>query len=98
MFVKPLHPEKAPSLTDVTEEGMVMRVRPLQPENACHPMEVTEFGMMVFLQPTISVFVPVSMMALQFSRESYIGFSLSTEMLDNPLQPENSPLTMDVTE
>ena len=41
-------------------------------------MLVTPFGIMLFLHPTTTVFLSVSMMALQLLRESYIGFPSST--------------------
>ena len=41
-------------------------------------MEVTELGMVVFLQPTIKLFVDVSIIALQLLRESYVPLFLST--------------------
>ena len=47
-------------------------------------MEVTELGMIVFLQPLINVFVAVSIIALQFSREPYTELPLSTFM---PVKP-----------
>ncbi len=53
-------------------------------------MEVTELGMVVVLQPEISVFVAVSMMALQLSRESYVELPAATTMLSRPLQPQNA--------
>ena len=47
-----------------------MLVNPEQPEKQPSPKLVTELGIVVFLQPLNIVFVAVSMMALQFSRES----------------------------
>ncbi len=41
-------------------------------------MLVTLLGIIVFLHPAINVLVAVSMMALQFSRESYLGLLEST--------------------
>ncbi len=92
--VSPLQPENAQSLMVVTELGMVTEVRPLQPENALEPMEVTELGMVVFLQPFTSVFVAVSMMALQLSRESYVELPAATTILSRPLQPRNAHSSM----
>ena len=43
-------------------------------------MLVTELGMVVDWHPAISVLEAVSIMALQFSRESYIVLLLSTTM------------------
>ena len=54
----------------VTLLGMVIDVKPLQAEKATSPMPVTLLGMTVFLNPAISVLVAVSIIALQFSRES----------------------------
>ena len=62
----------------VTELGMVREVREEQSRNALYPMLVTELGMVVDWHPAIRVLEAVSIMALQFSRESYIVFSLST--------------------
>ena len=43
--VKPLQPENALILIEVTLFGMVTEVKPLQPSNAFSPIEVTLFGM-----------------------------------------------------
>ena len=59
---------------------------------------MTELDIIVFLQPLINVFVAVSIMALQFSRESYTELPLSTFMLVKPLQPENALEPIEVTE
>ena len=64
----------------VTELGMVTEVREEQAWNASSPMLVTEWGMVVDWHPAISVLEAVSIMALQFSRESYIVLLLSTTM------------------
>ena len=77
---------------------MVTLVKPLQPENELLPIVVTEFGIIVFLHPLINVFVAVSIMALQFSRESYTELPLSTFILVKPLQPPNAPSPIEVTE
>ena len=76
--VRPEQPEKACVPMEVTELGMVTAVSPEQPSKAYSPMEVTELGMVVFLQPTIKLFVDVSIIALQLLRESYVPFFLST--------------------
>ena len=89
-LVKPLHSWNAYSPIEVTELGMVTLVKPLQPENELLPIVVTEFGIIVFLHPLINVFVAVSIMALQFSRESYTELPLSTFMLVRPLQSRNA--------
>ena len=70
MEVRLVQPRKALLPMLVTLFGMVTEVRPLQPEKAEPPMLVTLPGMVVFLQPAIRVFVAVSIMALQLSRES----------------------------
>ena len=75
---------------EVTELRMVTLVKPLHSSNAWLPILVTELGMIVFLQPLINVFVAVSIIALQFSRESYTELPLSTIMLVRPLQPRNA--------
>ena len=83
---------------------MVTLVKPEQPWNAPPPIEVTELGIIVFLHPLINVFVAVSIMALQFSRESYTELPLSTFMLVKPLHlanaapPPNAPPRIEVTE
>ena len=77
---------------------MVTLVKPLQSENASLPIEVTELGIIVFLHPLINMFVAVSIMALQFSRESYTELPLSTFMLVKPLQLLNAMWPIEVTE
>ena len=63
---------------DVTELPMVTEVSPEQPSKAYSPIEETELPMVVFLQPTINLFVDVSIIALQLLRESYVPLFLST--------------------
>ena len=63
---------------DVTELGMEIEVIPVHLSNAYSPIEVTVLGIIVLLHPEISVFVAVSIIALQLSRESYTGFAVST--------------------
>ena len=65
IFSNPLQLEKAHSPISITPLGMVISVKLVQPENAPLPILVIPSGMVVFLQPSISVFVAVSMMALQ---------------------------------
>ena len=77
---------------------MVTEVKPLQPEKAYSPIEVTELGMIVLLHPAISVFVEVSIIALQLSRESYFVFPLSTTIEVKPEQPEMAARPIEVTE
>ena len=76
--VSPEQPSKVPSLIEVTELGMITEVSLEQSSKACSPMEVTELGMVVFLQPTIKLFVDVSIIALHSLRESYVPLFLST--------------------
>ena len=97
-LVKPLQSRNALLPIEVTELGMVTLVKPEQPLNAPLPIEVTELGIIVFLHPLINVFVAVSIMALQFSRESYTELPLSTFMLVRPLQSENASVPILVTE
>ena len=61
-------------------------------------MFVTEFGIIVFLHPKNKVFVFVSIIALQLSRESYFVFPDSTSIDVRPEQPEKAGLLMLVTE
>ena len=77
---------------------MVTLVKPVQSRNADLPIEVTELGIIVFIHPLINVFVVVSIMALQFSRESYTELPLSTFMLVKPLQLLNAYSPIEVTE
>lgn len=60
-------------------------------------MVVTVLGITVFLQPAISLFVAVSMMALQPLRLSYTVFPASTTIEAKSLQPLNE-LSIEVTE
>ena len=82
----------------VTELGRVMEVREEQPENAYSPMLVTELRIMVDWHPAIRVLVAVSIMALQFSRESYTVLPLSTTKEVRLSQPLNALSPMLVTE
>ena len=63
-------PEKASHPIDVTLLGMVMEVNPEQNAKAELPMDVTLLGITVVLHPKTSLFVDVSIIALQPSRES----------------------------
>lgn len=83
---------------DKTEFGIVMDVSLGQPKNAAILIFVTELGMMVFLQPVISLFVAVSMIALQLSLESYLLLFGATARLASFEHPEKIPLPMVVTE
>ena len=68
----------------VTLLGMVIDVKLEQPSKAPAPMLVTLLGMTVFLHPAISVLVAVSIIALQFSRESQIVLPSSTIIDSKP--------------
>ena len=54
----------------VTLLGILIAFNSEQPEKAPHLILVMLLGTVVFLQPESSVFVAVSMMALQLLRES----------------------------
>ena len=49
------------------------------------------------MQPDINLFDFVSIIALQSSLESNIGFFSSTVMLVKPVQPENAPIPISST-
>ena len=70
----------------VTELGMLTEVRLEQLAKASSPMVVTPTGIVVFMQPLISVFDAVSIIALLFSRESYTALPSSTIIEVRPLQ------------
>ena len=70
----------------------------MQPLKASSPMDVTELGIMVFRQPAISVFVAVSIMALQLFRLSYTLFPDLTDTEVKPLHQAKVPLPIEVTE
>ena len=61
-------------------------------------MAVTELGMIVLLQPTINLFVDVSMIALQLLRESYVPLFLSTTTDVSLEQSKNAAEPIEVTE
>lgn len=75
-------PEKQFPFILVIDEGISIEARAEQPEKQLVPKLVTEFGIVVSLQPVIMVLVAVSKIALQFSRESNIGLSTSTEIVE----------------
>ena len=64
--------EKASFPMLVTLLGIVIEVRPEQLRKARSPMLVTLLGITVFLQPVTSVFVVVSIIALQLFLLSYL--------------------------
>ena len=83
--VQPLNPER-----EITELGISIEVKPVHPLNAITPMDVTLLGITVFLQPSINSLLPVSIIALQFSRESYTEFPDPTTICSNPAHPPNT--------
>ena len=60
-------------------------------------MLVTELGIIVLLHPTRRVFDSVSMIALQFSRESYVVLPSSTTIEIRLQQSEKTSACMEVT-
>ena len=86
MEVKLLQPSKQYPPKLVTELGMVMEVKLVHLEKHHHPKLVTDSGIWLFLQPAIILFVEDSMIALQFSLESYTGLSAATTILSRPSQ------------
>ena len=62
----------------VTEFGIVIEVKVSHPEKAYFPTLVTEDGIVDIEQALTNVFVAVSIMALQLSRESNVLLPLST--------------------
>ena len=55
-------------------------------EKAYAPIAVTDSGITVLSHPTINLLDAVSMIALQFSRESYVVFPSSTFIEESLLQ------------
>ena len=74
-----------------------MEVRPEHPRNAFSPILVTLLGIIVFLHPVIKLFDEVSIIALQFSRESYMELPLSTLMEVRPRHAKNAYFPIVVT-
>ena len=72
--------EKAEMSMLVTLSGIVIEVREVQPPKATQPILVTLSGITVFLHPAISVFVAVSMIALQLFLLSYFVLPATTLM------------------
>ena len=90
MFCSLSQLQKAYHPIEITELGISIFVSSLHPPNAPSPILVTVFGIEVFLHPTIRQFEDVSIIALQFSRESKVVLPVSTEMLVSPIQPQNA--------
>lgn len=82
----------------VTDEGISIDVSEEQPEKQNFPKLVTDKGIRVFLHPATILFDSVSMIALQFSRESYLGLSASTTMDSRKEQPEKQLVSKLVTD
>ena len=95
---RPEHCAKALFPMEVTASGISMETNPLWPLNAELPMATTDSGIIVFLQPETSVFVAVSMTALQPFLESYTALPASTTMLSMPEQPSKAVLASEVTD
>ena len=81
---------KALSPIYITPSGIVIFLGDVQPENAYCPIVVTDSGINVVLQIAIRVFVSVSIMALQPSRESYTGLPSATTTLSSDVQSLNT--------
>ena len=84
--IKALQLIKASSPIDVTLVGIIKEVKLRQAENAAEQMDLIPSGIIVLSHPLIKVLDEVSMIALQFSRESYTGFPYSTTIEVKPLQ------------
>ena len=95
--IKALQLIKASSPIDVTLVGIIKEVKLRQAENAAEQMDLIPSGIIVLSHPLIKVLDEVSMIALQFSRESYTGFPYSTTIEVKPLQALKALLPMDVT-
>ena len=98
MEVRDEQPEKQRFPKLVTEEGMSMEVRDEQPRKQSLPRLVTEEGITVLAHPAIIVLLCVSIIALQFSRESYTGLFSSTMMEERALQYSKQKFPNLVTE
>ena len=92
MEVRPVQPKNAPYSILVTEFGMMMEVNPSQSQKADSPILVTVLGIIVLLHPTTSLFVFVTIIALQSSRESYTILFSSTLIEVKPLHSRNREL------
>lgn len=84
-----LHPKKANSSIFVTDSGIEILVKHVS-LNASFPISVTEFGITVLAKPCIRRFVLVSMMPLQFSRESYTLLPSVTTILVRAPHPQRT--------
>ena len=93
----PLYPSDIVPI-EITELGIVISVNSVQLVKAQSPRTTTLLGITVPLQPAINVWVAVSTMPLQLSRESYIWFPGSTIMLVSLLQLLKAPFSIIVTE
>ena len=77
--------------------GRVIFSKVLHPANAVLAIAVISDGIAVAAHPRTSVFVAVSMIALQLFLLSYTGFSLSTVIFDKYEQFSNTSSPKDVT-
>jgi hypothetical protein len=89
ILVSEVQPLKPPIV--VTDSGIAMLSSEVQLEKAFHPISVTEFGITVVLQPATRIFVAVSIIALQPSRESYTGLPSATTIFSSEVQPMKAP-------
>jgi hypothetical protein len=79
--------EKTEALIVFTLLGITIEVNPAHPANALDSRNVTLLGMKEFLHPLIKWLEAVTMMALQFSRESYTVFPSLITIDSRPLHP-----------
>ena len=82
---------------ETTEPGIAIEVTLLLKKNACLAMAHMEFGIIVFLHPKRNVLEAVSIIALQFSRESKTTLSSSTTICSNPEQWPNGFVPIELT-
>ena len=92
------HDPKTFSPIETTELGMLIDKRFEQPQKAQSPMAVTVLRIIVFWHPTTSVFVAVSMMALQLFRESYTVLPSATVICSMSGHEPKAFLPIKVTE
>ena len=78
MDVRELQLRKQQSPKLVTEEGIMMDVKEEHPKKQLLPKLVTEEKIIVFIHPKSIALVSVSIIAVQFFRESYTGLLAST--------------------
>ena len=88
---KPKQPVKECSQISVTEFGIVIDFKSRHKQKACAPIFVIDDGMEDIWQPLTRVFVAVSIIALQLSRESKVLLPLSTLTSVKLMHPLNRP-------